>query len=106
MALPVLSAVVTRMQDFTDAGQSVAAPVVHVLTAKATADGLAAEAAGSDSVLREYPVPVISPTPPASVSVTRSVTQSLVESKNWQVAGSPLLASSLRPSLNERKSAI
>jgi hypothetical protein len=79
IALPVLSDVVASTHDFTDAGQSVADPVANVLTANAIAEGFAAEAVGSDSVCRAYPVPVISPTPPTSVSVTAWVAQSLVE---------------------------
>jgi hypothetical protein len=79
IALPVLSDVVTSTHDFTEAGQSVADPVANVLTANAIADGFAADAVGSDSVCRAYPVPVISPTPPPNVSPTTWVVQSLVE---------------------------
>jgi hypothetical protein len=81
IALPVLSDVVTNTTDLTDAGQSVAAPVDHVFCANATADGFAAVAVGSDSDWRAYPVPVISPTPPPSVSVTACVLQSRVDSR-------------------------
>lgn len=49
MALPLLSALVTSTTLLTDEGQSVAAPVAHVFTAKAITAGLASEGVGSAS---------------------------------------------------------
>lgn len=80
-ALPVLSDVVTRTTLFTDDGQSVADDVAHVFCENTTADGFADVAVGSDSVCRAYPVPEISPTPPARVSPTTWVVQSRDDSK-------------------------
>jgi len=69
IATPVLSVVVTTTTLFTAAGQSVADPVAQDIWANEITVGLAEVGVGRAWDWREYPVPVISPTPPASVAV-------------------------------------
>src|SRR5262249_37443077 len=99
-ATPDLSSDLHNTTDRTSSGQSVASPVDHVSGPNWMTSGVPTEAS---STRRRYPLPRISPTPPASVSVLSNWPQLLIERTNQHAAGRPYLTIQKRPSSNATK---